>query len=167
MNVVPQAGASATLTRLPRKMRVLCHTGHTSPVSGLSLADSVTAHRPRPPVCGASCSAVHTRLGGEAQARPAWEASPPQCKAAVLTRAPAKPAQRRWGNVGPRTQARAWGTSVRSPKQGGCPGKAVEGHMLQAERTVRAEGRSDVFRRGLHCGWSERPGWTGAGDAGR
>lgn len=73
-------------------------TPHVCP--GLGFADSFTAHLPRPPVCGASCSAAQTRLGGGAL--PALPGRPPPlCRPAVLRRAPAKTAQRRQGMWAP------------------------------------------------------------------
>nr|KAF6318619.1 hypothetical protein mPipKuh1_008619 [Pipistrellus kuhlii] len=153
--MVTQACTSTKLTRLP--MYDACALPHTSRVSQALLRCFICCPSPK-----ASCvqGLLHRRSWEE---RPCLPWRPRHCSA--NQRCSEEP-QRRWlrggGGCGPLDTGQGLGDVSRSPSCSNesletrrLPGKAIEGHTLQAESTVRAEGPSDVCSVvGLRCGWS-------------
>lgn len=133
-------------------VRCMCSTTHLSCVPG-----SASLFHLLPISQGLLCA------GPPAQTRPCLPWRPRRRSA--NQRCSEEP-QRRWlrggGGCGPQDTGQGLGDVSRSPSCSNeiletrrLPGEAIEGHTLQAESTVRAEGRSDVCSVvGLRCGWS-------------
>lgn len=130
-----------------------CALPHTSRVSQALLRCFICCPSPK-----ASCvrGLLHRRghvcLGGLAAA----------VQTSGAQRSPSEDGSEEAGECGPQDTGQDLGDVSRSPSCSNeiletrrLPGEAIEGHTLQAESTVRAEGRSDVCSVvGLRCGWS-------------